>query len=791
VKRLIAALVVLLALMVGAGAGSGADTGDVTWSGNINQTVAAVDSSGANASFAVTGTDPSNGADVPVTCTPPSGSLFPLGTTTVGCTTTDTAGPASTSFDITVRDETPPNVTAPADVATTTTVLGPKVVTYPAATASDNVDGSIGANCSPASGSAFPIGQTTVTCTATDAAGNTGSATFTVTVSLADSTPPTVNVPSDIATTTTAASGKNVSFTATASDNIDGSITPTCSPASGALFPVGSTTVNCSATDSHGNTGTGSFKVTITYIDTVPPVVSVPGPINANATGPLTPVSFPASANDAVDGTRPVSCSPGSPYPVGVTTVTCTATDTSGNTGQASFTVTVHDVTAPQLTVPADQTAGATSPAGAAVTYSAQATDNVDGTITPSCTPTSGSTFPAKASTLVTCTATDAAHNSTTKTFQVTVNDSAPVITHVNDIVAEANGPGGAAIWYLPPSATDIVDGGLAVNCTVSPGAMFPLGASTINCSSKNSSNQTSTTSFGVLVRDTTPPALPVLGKLSLVANAPVPATNTLVAKFLSVHATDLVDQSPSVRSNAPAVFPFGTTTVTFTAVDRAGNAVTASGTVVVVRGPNKVPAVLAGTSPPDRTPPGNVRKLTIGVSGRSAILRWRSPVGGFDHVAILRAAGGKKPVTVYRGRATRFVDHRLTLGVVYRYLVVAFDSVGNQSVGVVALARPTAQPLYGPAAGQRVSPPAVLHWQPMRGATFYNVQLFRGKKKVFSTWPKTAKLVIGERWSYGGHTQHLLPGRYTWYVWPARGTRKTPRYQALEGFNSFVVVNA
>ena len=63
-----------------------------------------------------------------------------------------------------------------------------------------------------------------------------------------------------------------MSFTATANDIVDGSITPTCTPASGSTFPLGNTQVDCSATDAHGNTSNGSFNVTVE--DTTPPVIT-------------------------------------------------------------------------------------------------------------------------------------------------------------------------------------------------------------------------------------------------------------------------------------------------------------------------------------------------------------------------------------------------------------------------------------------------------------------------------------------------------------------------------------
>jgi hypothetical protein len=129
-----------------------------------------------------------------ITCTPPSGSFFPVGTTTVTCTTT--AGPTC-SFTVTVNDTQPPSITCPANVVAigapgSTSV----VVNYPPPTASDNCPG-VTASCTPPSGSTFPVGTTTVTCTATDAAGNTAICSFTVSVFdviLQDDSNPTIQL---------------------------------------------------------------------------------------------------------------------------------------------------------------------------------------------------------------------------------------------------------------------------------------------------------------------------------------------------------------------------------------------------------------------------------------------------------------------------------------------------------------------------------------------------------------------------------------------------------------------
>ncbi len=124
------------------------------------------------------------GACGTVSCSPASGSFFPVGTTTVTCKSNGGAGPEMCSFTVTVVDTQPPTVTCPSNITTTlaascpiATNTGPINFTV---TASDNCPG-VTVACSPSSGSVFPVGSTTVTCTATDVAGNTATCSFTVT----------------------------------------------------------------------------------------------------------------------------------------------------------------------------------------------------------------------------------------------------------------------------------------------------------------------------------------------------------------------------------------------------------------------------------------------------------------------------------------------------------------------------------------------------------------------------------------------------------------------------------
>src|SRR5262249_21268427 len=198
---------------------------------------------------------------------------------------------------------------------------------------------------------------------------------------------------------------------------------------SGSTFPFSTTPtpVNCSATDSHNNTRSGTFTVTVQ--DTTGPVLTLPANITAEATGPTgAVVSYSASATDAVDGSRVVSCTPasGSTFAIATATVNCSASDTRGHTATGSFTVTVEDTTGPVLTLPANITADSTGNSGAVVTYTASATDLVDGSRPISCVPSSGSLFAIGPPTTVSCSAMDAHNNPATGSFTVTVRDKTP-----------------------------------------------------------------------------------------------------------------------------------------------------------------------------------------------------------------------------------------------------------------------------------------------------------------------------------------------------------------------------
>jgi hypothetical protein len=244
-------------------------------------------------------------------------------------------------------DTTPPIIVVPQDIVEEATGPNGAPVSFEEASAQDNVDGPVDVSCDHDSGEVFPIAETVITCTAQDSAGNSAEDYFTISVE--DTTAPVITLPQDITKEATSPDGAQVSFEVSAQDDVDGPVDVSCNYNSGYAFPVGDTTVQCSATDEAGNEGTASFRVTAndaisSTIDTTPPVITVPDDIKEQATSPDgATVSFEVSAQDNVDGPVGVTCdrNSGGTFPVSETVVTCTAEDSAGNRAQEPFLITV------------------------------------------------------------------------------------------------------------------------------------------------------------------------------------------------------------------------------------------------------------------------------------------------------------------------------------------------------------------------------------------------------------------------------------------------------------------
>jgi len=317
-----------------------------------NQTAEATGPGGATVSFNATANDAQDGPLNP-TCTPASGSIFPLGSTQVNCSVTDSGGlSASGFFTVTVQDTTAPSIAAHDNVTAEATSADGAVVNYINPTASDQVDEDVAVTCAPESGSTFALGTTAVTCTAIDDFGNTTQSTFTVTVE--DTTAPELTLPGNITEEATGPSGAAVSFNATASDQVDGEVDVTCDPASGSTFALGTTTVDCSATDAAGNTANGSFTVKVQ--DTIAPSnIQFVGGINDGDSFFFGSVPNEPTC-DATDGGSGLDTCVVSGYStaVGSHTLKATATDKAGNTATKEITYTVKAWTTKGFYQPVD-----------------------------------------------------------------------------------------------------------------------------------------------------------------------------------------------------------------------------------------------------------------------------------------------------------------------------------------------------------------------------------------------------------------------------------------------------
>ena len=273
---------------------------------------------------------------------PATGSVFPLGETVVVATASDDSGNTSTaSFKVTVVDTTAPAITVPSDIAVE--AAGPEgtAVPFDVPTAIDMVDPNPSVTVDYASGDQFALGETVVTATAKDSAGNTASASFTVTVM--DTTAPVINGCTNQEVVAWDGSAFVWVTYAVTVDDADANPTVTYSHESGSLFPVGDTRVTVTAWDASGNTNRCEFTVTV-VADVEPPAISGCENHSVSAWGSDGAVVECAVGVSDADPNPTVTYShaSGSLFPTGDTVVTVTAWDASGNTNACEFTVSVR-----------------------------------------------------------------------------------------------------------------------------------------------------------------------------------------------------------------------------------------------------------------------------------------------------------------------------------------------------------------------------------------------------------------------------------------------------------------
>jgi gliding motility-associated-like protein len=417
------------------------------------------------------------------------------------------------------------------------------------------------------SGTFFPVGETTVTYTATDLSGNILLCSFNVTV--IDNLSPTIATMNDITVPVGSSSCvTNVSWNLpSVTDNCN--LQPvTTDITSGSLFSIGSTPVTITAKDTYGNTSTQVFNVIV--VDDISPVITAMPDIIVSPTSGCNAIVtwLPPSATDNCVVQPIVSdFQPGSIFVPGNTTVTYTATDINGNSSTESFDVVVTDNVPPVINCLSDITASATSGCGANVTWSNPAIIDCSNYIVSS-SHSSGDFFPTGTSTVI-YTVTDAAGNSSSCNFNVIINDfTAPVFSNCPAQVNAIANSCEAGVTWAPPSATD--------NCNVSTiisthtsGAIFPIGSTRVSYTAVDGSGNTSSCSFDVIVTD---------------GNSPVindcPSNLTILVASSGQTEVTWVEPTASVgcgtveltSTHKPGdVFSLGTTEVKYTATDHAG----------------------------------------------------------------------------------------------------------------------------------------------------------------------------------------------------------------------------
>lgn len=427
----------------------------------------------------------------------------------------------------------------------------------------------------------FPVGTTTIEWIATDVSGNSSKVTTVITV--IDNQFPQGTAPLDVTVEndrgSCTASGVNLG-TPSVTDNCSIRNISNNAPA---VFPVGTTEVVWTVTDASGNTS--YFRQHVTVQDTEKPVITAPADVHAAADASACSASGislgTATASDNCTVANVTNDGP-SVFPVGTTLVTWTVTDANGNTSTAIQRVVVSDNEKPSITAPAavraSNDAGKCSASGLNL-GTPVASDNCTVANVSNNAPTE---FPV-GTTIVTWTVTDAAGNSSTALQTVVVADTEkPTIAAPADLVIQTE-PGTclapAQIFLGHPVTSD--------NCgpvTIGVGSpdggklTFNLGVTYVEWTAVDQAGNISSAIQKVTLIDMEKPKIMAPANIKVSNDA---GNCSAVASLGTPSASDNCTLA-SVTNDAPALFPVGTTVVTWTATDAAGNSSTATQTVVV-----------------------------------------------------------------------------------------------------------------------------------------------------------------------------------------------------------------
>jgi gliding motility-associated-like protein len=511
----------------------------------------------------------------------PSSLVFNLGVTQVLYTVTDESGNATTcSYAITVVDTTAPEIQAENFTVSVTSGCSEDVALGVTATDNCGTPTLVGARSDGlALTSAFPLGTTTVTWTATDASGNTFTATQEITV-VDNAAPVIAGMPANITIGNDAGScDATVTWTApTATDNCAG-VTLTSSHLPGDLFALGTTTVTYTATDAAGNTSSASFTVTVN--DTENPTITAPADVTVSANASCLAFNVvlgsPVTSDNCGVGFV-TNDAPGT-FLLGITTVTWTVTDNAGNTATATQNVTVEDITAPTIFAPTDLTVNANNDCEAVIANlgNVVATDNCD---TVTVTNDAPAAFPL-GTTTVTWIATDASGNTSTATQEITVVDTtAPVVLAPQSITISA-GVDSCSVTNVDLGVPTATDNCGITSVTNDAPTTFPSGTTTVIWTATDNAGNTSTASQTVTVIDQVAPVALTQNITAALSNE---GTVTISASQIDNGSFDNCGGvTLSVAPNTFGCSQIGTNEVVLTVTDASGNSSTATATVTIV----------------------------------------------------------------------------------------------------------------------------------------------------------------------------------------------------------------
>jgi sugar lactone lactonase YvrE len=490
---------------------------------------------------------------------------FSIGDTTITWMASDEAGNIATATQkISVIDTTIPQIISPENIIFEATSIDENVVKLVAPTVID-VQPVIIANDAPL---VFPLGDTVVTWMATDSSGNLVTATQTVTV--VDTTAPKITAPNDVTVEAIGLENNVVNLGDLSVEDITGVAAITHNAPE--HFPLGTTIVTWTVTDNYGNIITADQKVTV--VDTTSPTMDAPKDLIVEASSlEENFVELGEPKVKDIIGIESITNDAPAVFPLGMTTVTWTVTDTSGNTASDTQIVTIHDTTPPALSIPENITIEAIGPSGMSVNIGeATATDVIK---VDSITNNAPETFYLGETTVI-WTAIDSFGNMVTANQTISVIDTTvPSITPPADITIEAQNPTSNVVSLGIATAEDIV--GVALIEVDAP-SVFSLGETIVTWVATDSSGNSATATQKILIIDTTPPVLTQPSSLQVEATSEFETQVSLGNATASDHI-----QVASVTNDAPSVFPLGDTVVTWTATDSSGNSVNATQTVTVV----------------------------------------------------------------------------------------------------------------------------------------------------------------------------------------------------------------